>query len=154
MRITSRLDLLNCSSGVENWRRGVTCRNCDPPGARRSRRTEPLFTRAVANLRPVLLFRDSQFSVCLAKRVHLVTVLVRRNVESKGSHGIYVSHASGGEVDRESARHAVCNSMLAPGVCAGSFPLRKFPFAGTRQSYSSSKRSCRKWCGLHSCGSD
>jgi hypothetical protein len=31
MRITSRLDLLNCSSGVENWRRGVTCRNCDPP---------------------------------------------------------------------------------------------------------------------------
>jgi hypothetical protein len=101
MRITPRLDLLNCTSGVENWRRGVTWPNC---AARRSQRIEPLSTRVVANLSPVLPFREPKPSVCLAKRVHLVTVPVRRNVESKGSHGIYVSHASGGDVDRQSAK--------------------------------------------------
>jgi hypothetical protein len=62
--ITCLIGSLNCRSGVGNRLRGVTCLNCDtvPRGdlgqQRHSRRS------AVANLSPVVPFRESRPSVC------------------------------------------------------------------------------------------
>jgi hypothetical protein len=64
-RISSRArSVLNCSSGVGNWRRGVTCLNCD--SAPRGDLSEQRHSRrgTVANLSPLVPFRESKPSLC------------------------------------------------------------------------------------------
>jgi hypothetical protein len=64
-RISSRArSVLNCSRGVANRRQGVTCLNCDT--ASRGDLSEQSHSRrsAVANLSPVVPFRESKPSVC------------------------------------------------------------------------------------------
>ena len=81
-RISSHArSVLNCSSGVGNRRRGVTCLNCDT--APRGDLSEQIHSRrsSVANLSPVVPFRESQPSVGFGNAIASVTALWENDLD-------------------------------------------------------------------------